>query len=74
MAELRLRAGYMLFANRCEQAELRDTPEHVRGNVGTPGVVTEIFLKLLFAAVWTRDPRLNGYPGHSDHPFGPLAP
>jgi hypothetical protein len=60
----------VLFANRCKQAELHDAPEHMRRNVGTAGVVTEIFLKFLLAAVWSSEASLNDDPGHSESPKG----
>lgn len=60
----------MLIANRCKQAELRDAPEHMRSNVGTTGVVAEIFPKFLFAAVWSSEAGLNRDPGHREPLFG----
>src|SRR5581483_2698023 len=65
---LRLRAGYVFFANRCKQTEFDDATEHMRGDVGTTRVVAEIFLQFFFATIWTYETCLNSYPRHSRNP------
>ena len=60
----------MLFANRCKQAELDNTSEHMRGNVWATWVVADIFLKFLFAAVRRNEARLDSDPGHGEYSLG----
>jgi len=51
----------VLFANCSTNAELLHASEHMGSNIGTARVVAEIFPKLFFAAVRSRDTRLNRY-------------
>jgi hypothetical protein len=55
---------YVLFADGCTEAELRKAAEHLRSDIGTARVVAQILGKLLFAAVWSYEARLNRYPRH----------
>ena len=66
----RLGVGHVLLANRRKQAELDDAPEHMRGNVWATGMIAEIFLKFLLAAVRRNEARLDSDPGHGEHPLG----
>jgi len=64
-----LRPRYVLFAYRSKQAELCDAAENMGSDVGTTGIVAEVFRKFFFAAVWSSEARLNDDPWHSESPF-----
>jgi len=60
--------GYMLVANHGHKAKLRNATQHVSGNIGAAGVVANVFCENFFTAVWSRDARLNRYPGNRGTP------
>ena len=61
-AVLGLRSWIVLVANHGHEAKLRNATEHAGSNIGTARVVANIFRENFFAAVWSRDARLNRYP------------
>ena len=52
----------MLVANHGHEAKLHNAAEHASSNIGTARVVANVFRENFFAAVWSRDARLNHYP------------
>jgi len=60
---------YMLFADGCAEAEFRKAAEHLSGDIGTARVVAQILGKLLLAAVWSYEARLNCHPRHDGKPY-----
>lgn len=56
----------MLVANHGYEAKLDDAAEHASSYVGTSGVVTNIFRENFFAAIWSRDARLDRYPRNGE--------
>jgi hypothetical protein len=59
---------YVVFADGCAEAEFRNAAEHLSSDIGTARVVAQILGKFLFAAVWSCEARLNGYPRHGENP------
>jgi hypothetical protein len=55
------RCRRVLVANHRHKVEPDNATEYVGSNIGTAGVVTEIFGNLFFAAVPSREPRLDRY-------------
>lgn len=51
----------MLFASCSAKADVLHTSEHMGSNIGTARVVAEVFRELFFAAVRSRDARLDRY-------------
>jgi hypothetical protein len=51
----------VLIANYGHHAKLDNAAKHMSRNIGTAGVVAEVFCKNFFAPVWSRDARLNRY-------------
>jgi hypothetical protein len=56
----------VLVANHGHLAKLHNATEHVSGNIGAVGVVANVFCQNFFAAVWSRDARLNCYPRNGE--------
>jgi hypothetical protein len=61
-AVLGLRSWDVLVANHGHEAKLHNAAEHASSNIGTARVVANVFRENFFAAVWSRDARLNRYP------------
>jgi hypothetical protein len=59
----------VLVANHSHKVERNNATEYLGSNIGTAWVVTEIFGNLFFAAVPSREPRLDRYLRNRD----PLA-
>ena len=57
---------HVLLANCDAQADLFHVSKHTSSNIGTSWVVTEILRDLFFAAVRSREARLNRYVRHGD--------
>ena len=49
----------MLIANDSDSSEFHHASEHLGSNIGTAGVVTEIFSEQFFAPVRSREARLD---------------
>jgi hypothetical protein len=71
----RLRVRRVLVTNGCHSADLSHAPEHMGGNIGTAGVVTEVFSELFLAPVRSCESRLNRYlrNGGSPNPLTVLS-
>jgi hypothetical protein len=69
---LSLRFWCVLFANCRAKADLFYASEHVGGNIRTSRVVAKVLSNLFFAAVRTRDARLNRYVRHGEPAAGEL--
>jgi len=54
----------VFFANCCHKTELYETTDYSGRKVRAVRVVTEIFGKFFFMAVWSPEARLDLYPGH----------
>lgn len=55
------RSGCVLVADGCDNANFPHAPKHMGSNIGTAGLVTEIFGKQFFTAVRSREARLDRY-------------
>lgn len=51
----------MLVTNHGHEAKLHNATEHASSNIGTARVVAKVFGQNFFAAVWSRNARLDRY-------------
>jgi hypothetical protein len=51
----------VLFANHVHEAKLHNATKHTSGDIGTAGIVANVFRENFFAAFWSSDARFNRY-------------
>ena len=56
----------MLVTNHGHEAKLHNATEHASSNIGTARVVAKVFGQNFFAAVWSRNARLDRYLRNGD--------
>jgi hypothetical protein len=61
-------SGRVLGANRCHNAHFPHTPERLGSNIGTAGLVAQIFCKQFFVSVRSREARFDRYLRNGESP------
>lgn len=62
----RLRLWDVLVANHGHEAKLHNATKQLSSNIGTARVVANVFRENFFAAVWSRDARLDRHPRNGE--------
>jgi hypothetical protein len=62
------RFGGMLIANRSDGTDLPYAPKRLSRNIGTAGMVTQVFREEFFAPVRIREARLDRYLRNGEPP------